>query len=61
MVGFSFFFSKFCDIVEVAIIHKKIKVNLAPKNEIKEMEHPSILFVTLLEVNTKSDDFCKKF
>jgi hypothetical protein len=46
MVGFSFFFSQFCDIIEVAIIHKKIKV----KNEIKKMKDASILFVTLLEV-----------
>jgi hypothetical protein len=45
----------------VAIIHKKIKVNLAPKNEIKEMKHPSILFVTLLEVNTKLMNFFFKF
>jgi hypothetical protein len=36
MVGFFLFFSQFCDIVEVAIIHKKIKVNLAPKNELKK-------------------------
>jgi hypothetical protein len=38
MVGVFFFFFQFCNIVEVAIIHEKIKVNLAPKNEIKKNE-----------------------
>jgi hypothetical protein len=56
-VGLSFLFFQFCNIVEVAIIHKKIEVNLAPKNEIKKMKHPSILFAILLAVDTKSDDF----
>lgn len=28
--------------------------------KLKKMKHPSILFVTLLEVNTKSDEFFSK-